>query len=268
MSRVDLFATRPVLIGMVHLLPLPGAPRYGGDLTAVADRARFDAAALADAGFSAVMVENYGDSPFLPGPVGPETVAAMARISLCVAAECGLPIGINVLRNDARAALGIAAVVDARFIRVNVHCGSTVTDQGILTGRAHETIRERARLGADVLVLADVLVKHGRPLGVDDPALAARDAVHRGHADALIVTGAATGATADPDRVREVLAAVPGTPVLVGSGLTEATANTFFPLAAGAIVGTSIKVDGVSDAPVDLGRARHLVEAVREAAAR
>ncbi len=265
MSFLDLFESKWPLIGVVHLLPLPGAPRWDGDFTGVVKRALADAAAYRAAGFDGLIVENYGDAPFLPDAVGPETVASLALVAASVAGEAGLPVGVNVLRNDARAALAVAAAAGARFIRVNVHTGATATDQGILAGRAHETLRERARLRADVRILADVLVKHGRPLGPDDPAQAAREAAGRGLADGLLVTGPATGAAPGADRLRAVKAAVPGVPVLLASGLTAENAPALAPLADGGVVGTSVKRGRVTEAPVDPRLARRLVAAVRKA---
>src|SRR5207245_839512 len=101
----------------------------------------------------------------------------------------GKPVGVNVLRNDACAALGIAATVGAAFIRVNVHSGVAASDQGILEGRAAETLRLRDALGVPVAIWADVHVKHARPLDSEDVARAAEDAVERGLADAILVSG-------------------------------------------------------------------------------
>ncbi|RMH18970.1 MAG: phosphorybosylanthranilate isomerase [Gemmatimonadetes bacterium] len=261
-----LFEVPCPVVGMVHLRSLPGAPGWGGSMEAVIDQARADARALAEGGADGVMVENYGDVPFYPGRVPPETAAALALAVAAVRAEVGeRPVGVNVLRNDARTAVGVAAATGAAFVRVNVHSGVMVTDQGVLEGRAHETLRERARLAPGVAILADVFVKHAAPppgLALED---AARDTWHRGLADALIVSGAGTGrptARADLERVR---AAVPDAPVWIGSGLTAASAPDLVPLASGAIVGSALKRDGRAEGPVDAGRVRALVEAVRSA---
>jgi hypothetical protein len=262
----DIFPDCRPLIGMVHLAPLPGAPRYGGDLEEVERRALADAEVLVGLGYDGLLVENYGDAPFHPDRVGPETVAAMTLLTSRIVREYGIPVGVNVLRNDAAAALAIAVATAARFLRVNVHTGTTVTDQGLIHGRADRTLRERARLGADVMIFADVLVKHGVPLGPPNPALIARDCVERGLADALLVTGLATGAAVDPERVEAVRAAVPGTPILVASGLNPESALSLGRLADGAIAGTWMKRDGVTTAPVDPARARTLLAAWQEAA--
>src|SRR5690606_17653797 len=117
---------------------LPGAPRHTGSMEAVFDRARADATALAEAGFDGIIVENFMDSPFHPGPVPPVTVAAMTSAVGAVREVTDLPVGVNVLRNDGAAALAIAAVTGALFVRINVHAGSMWTDQGLIEGRAHE----------------------------------------------------------------------------------------------------------------------------------
>jgi membrane complex biogenesis BtpA family protein len=252
---------RPV-IGMIHLQPLPGSPRWAGSLDAVRDRALHDLAALLDGGVHGVLVENYGDAPFHPAAVAAETVASMAVIARAVVDHAeGVPVGVNVLRNDACAALGIAAAAGCAFIRVNVHTGALLTDQGWITGAAHETLRLRARLGARVAILADVLVKHATAPAGFDIAAAARDAWHRGLADALIVTGAATGHAVDTDRLRAVGEAVPEAPLWIGSGLEPANAR-ILALADGAIVGSALQHGGAAGAGVDPARVRALMRAI------
>lgn len=137
-----------------------------------------------------------------------------------------------------------------------------VTDQGIVEGRAEDTVRKRAALAAPVKLLADVLVKHAVPLGEQDIRDAAKAAVYRGLADALIVTGAFTGEEADIADVKAVKEVVPeGTPVLVGSGVTEANIGDYMEWADGVIVGTSLKSGGVVSNPVDVERVARLVSA-------
>jgi uncharacterized protein len=273
------FSAGKVLLGMVHLAPLPGSPRNGGEpLASILEKARREAAALIEGGLDGCVIENFGDVPFWKDRVPAHVVAAMTRIACEVAAGLrnlrGGPrplLGVNVLRNDALAALAIAQAADLNFIRVNVHGGAMVTDQGIVEGRAAETLRERMLLGSSVAIAADVLVKHASPLGggpLADPAASARDLTERALADALIVSGPATGAPVDLERVRAVREAVPGIPLLIGSGATEATVAGLLSLADGVIVGTSIKVDGDVRKPVDIARVRALVAAARESGKR
>jgi len=234
----------PPAIGMVHLLPLPGSPGWLGDLGAVEAAALSDAAALREGGISALMVENYHDVPFHKQQVPPETVAAMTRIIAAIrAAEPRLKLGVNVLRNDPSAALGIAVATGASFVRVNVHVGASVTDQGTIEGQAWRTLRLRRELGAEYVgILADVRVKHARPLVERPIGEEAQDLRLRGLADAVIVTGAATGSAADPRELALVREALPECPVLVGSGVTTQNVGQIMGVADGCIVGTSLKV--------------------------
>ena len=249
---LKLVGTRPILVGVVHLAPLPGAPRYAGDMGPVLERALGDARALAAGGCDALIVENFGDAPFFPGQVPAETVAAMALALRAVIDAAGdTAVGVNVLRNDARSALGLCASTGASFVRVNVHTGAAVSDQGLLQGQAAETLRERERLCPGVQLLCDVHVKHATPLGRADVAEAAADTARRGLADALIITGAATGAAPHAQELRRVREAAPSTPVLIGSGLTESNVGELLAGAAGAIVGTFFKQDGDVRKPVD-----------------
>ena len=236
---------RPAAIGMIHLQPLPGSPLWAGDLAAVLDAALADARALAEAGFGAIMVENFHDIPFFAERVPSVTVAAMTAAIASIRRQLpDLSVGVNVLRNDVESALGIAAATGARFVRVNVHGGAAVTDQGPIHGRAAHTLRLRAGLGLqDVGILADVRVKHARPLAERPLTEEAKDLRLRGLADAVIVSGAATGSGADPEQLRILRAALPDCPLLVGSGMSGENAPLFLPVADGCIVGTSLQTN-------------------------
>jgi len=252
------------LIGMVHVAPLPGSPRWDGSMDRVVTAAVADARALADGGMDALLIENYGDAPFTPGRVEPATVAALTVVAREVrAALPAVPLGINVLKNDARAALGIACAVGARFIRVNVHAGAVVADQGLVQSDAYATLRERRLLAADVAIFADVGGKHAMPLAPVDLEQHARDLTHRGLADGLVVSGQATGATTPIGEVKRVRSAVPDVPLLVGSGVTPGTVADLLAVADGVIVGTSLKRNGHVASPVDPERVRRLVASAR-----
>jgi len=248
---------------MIHLKPLPGAPMFTGSMDAVIDAALADVRALADAGCDGFAIENFGDRPFAKERVAPETIAAMTRVITILRASVRLRFGVNVLRNDARAALAIAAATGASFIRVNVHTGAMLTDQGIIEGRATETLRDRARLGPDIAIFADHLVKHAVPLVDVDPVQSAKDLRVRGLADAIIVTGAETGVAPDVSRLQSLREAVDA-PLIVGSGLDASNAAAFAGADA-AIVGTAMKRDGDVDREVDVARATAIVQAFKRA---
>ena len=257
-----------VVIGMLHLAALPGSPLYGGSATAVRDDVLRDAKMLADGGVDGLMMENFGDTPFFPGRVPGAVVAHMTAIAAVVRrGVTNTPLGINVLRNDGLSALAVAHAVGASYIRVNVLCGARVADQGLLQGIAHDLLRLRAELGAQkIKIFADVDVKHSAPLAQRPIADEVDDTLHRGMADALIVSGAGTGKPTDPEKVKLVKAAAKGKPVLLGSGVTPATLASLLPHADGFIVGTYFKKDGIATNPVDPRRVRELMTAVLGAA--
>ncbi len=246
---------------MVHLGPLPGAPSFGGDMDAVVEAAVSDARCLVDAGFGGLMVENFGDAPFFADDVPKATVAAMTRAVDDIVSAVDVPVGVNVLRNDASAALAVAAATGAGMIRVNVLSGSMYTDQGIIEGRAAEIARERAALGWTGLLLADVFVKHAVPPAGLTLVQAARDLGERSGADAIVVSGTGTGEAVDLADARVVRRAAPDLPVVIGSGATAATIAGLLEVADAAIVGTAVKVDGVTTNPVDPTAAAALVTA-------
>ncbi len=257
------------LIGVAHLPALPAGPRASAGFGPARLRALHDAAVLSEAGFAGIILENFGDSPFTAGTVDPHVAAFVAIVASQIRERHPqLRIGINLLRNDARSALGVAAAAGADFIRVNVHCGAMLTDQGILQGDAHATLRYRRELGADgpgpgrIQIAADILVKHAVPLGPVEAGAMAADTARRGGAEVLIVTGEGTGKPADRERVARVREAVPEASVWLGSGVTTETIRGWSTSAHGAIVGTALHEDGDVALPLSLARATRMRAAV------
>lgn len=260
--RLHPFEVAAPIIGMVHLRPLPGSMYYEGSLDAVIDAALADAWHLSNAGFDGLIVENYGDIPFRKNRVEPHTVALMTAVTAEIVREIDLPIGINVLRNDPYAAVAVASAVGARFIRVNVLAGVMVTDQGIIEGEAAEVVAYLDHVAPELAIYADVDVKHARPLVARPLDELAVETAERGGAHALIVTGSQTGVSIDHKELRAVRNAV-AVPVVVGSGASVESVGELVEECDGVIVGSSIKVDGVSGNPVDPARAVAFVEAAR-----
>ena len=263
MAARQLFTSGKVFIGVVHLLPLPGSPRWSGDMDRVLARAEEEAVTLERGGADGIIVENFGDAPFRIGRVDPVTVAAMTLAVQRVQQVVDLPVGINMLRNDALSAISVAAVTGAAFIRVNVHYGIMAADEGLVQGEAFETLRLRRALAAEVKILADVLVKHAVPLGPVDLGLVARETAHRGLADGLIISGPVTGRPASADDVAVARNAVPEGFILVGSGVDESNAAKLLGQADGAIIGTSLKRDGDITNPIDPERVKRMARIIQ-----
>ena len=263
-----LFGRRKVVIGMVHLLPLPGAPAYDGQaIDAITDHAVAEAGRLGAGGVDGLIVENHGDIPFAqPSQLGPETAACMAVIADRVRRESGLPIGINVLANAAHQSFAVAKAAGAGFIRVNQWANAYVANEGLLDGLAGSAARYRAALRAQsVLVFADVHVKHGAHAITGDRSIPelARD-VEFFDADVAVATGQRTGDSAARSEI-EAIGQGCSLPVVVGSGVTAANVGEIFQVADGVIVASSLKHDGVWWNTIDPARLTAFMAAVAQA---
>ena len=255
-------ADNPV-IGVVHLSPLPTSPRWKGKLTEVISRAEQEATALAAGGVDGIIVENFFDAPFTKDRVDPAVVSAMTLIIDRLKGMVMIPIGINVLRNDARSAMAIATCTEIQFIRVNVLTGVMATDQGLIEGKAHELLRYRRELGSQVAIMADVLVKHARPLGTPNLTTAVQDTIQRGLADGVILSGWATGSPPTQEDLELASAVAGDTPVFIGSGANWQNITQLMQAANGVIVSSSLKRHGKISETIDPLRVSQFVEAAR-----
>lgn len=260
------------MIGVIHLPPLPGSPGYkvhrfppglgrSWGFEDIVSYAVEEARKYEDAGFDAVLVENYGDRPYASRPGKAET-AALAVIAREVSRSTSLLVGVNALRNGGAEAVTAAVAGGAEFIRVNSLCEPRLAPEGFLSPEARRVAEAVYRLQARSLtVLADIGVKHSWAISEVELAGVASECSERGFADAIVVTGRRTG---EPPREKDLDdAGSAGLPVLVGSGLTPENAGLLLRKAHGAIVGSSVKITGRPEYPVDPGAARGLVRAVR-----
>jgi len=260
------FKTKQI-IGVIHLLPLPGSPCESHSFEHVIERALFDAQALQKGGVELVIIENFGDAPFVRGCVDPHVVSMMTVIGMKIR-EMGLEVGVNVLRNDAQAAIAIASAIGASLIRVNVHTGAAWTDQGLIQGDAYQTLLYKKQLGVaaeTIRIAADIMVKHATPAGTRNMLDAAKDTVYRGRADSIIVTGAATGAIIDIQELIDLRTALPDASILIGSGVNADNIVEIMKHADGAIVGTYFHTASDLSKPLDVNRVRTLMRLVESA---
>lgn len=254
----SLFQQKKPIIGCVHLKALPGSPQYDGNNNAILEQALTEARIYQEKGVDAIIIENFGDKPFYPDEVPSITVATMAAIGREIKLQTQLPIGINVLRNDSQAALSIAHAINAQFIRVNIHLYAFVSDQGIIQGLAHETLRLRKSLSTDIQIWTDVAVKHASPLVNQSIQIQAEELCERGLADVLIVSGIGTGKATDKQAL--VLVKEPASiPVVIGSGITLNNIADYYTIADGFIIGSYFKEKGLSQNALDPKRISELV---------
>ena len=255
----------PDLVGMVHLAALPGSPMYGGSMDQIVETAADDAQILKAAGFPALMVENFGDVPFFASSVPAETVSAMAVVCTEIS-KLGIPFGVNVLRNDGLAALGVAGATGADWIRVNVLIGTMYTDQGVINGDAAAIARKRSSLNSALEIWADVGVKHAIPPAGFDIGESALDTVERGLAEAVIISGSGTGVEPDLESGRRVRNALgPDRRVVIGSGANFSNLEGLMQVADSFIVGSALKYDGDARNRPDPERVERFVAAAGQA---
>lgn len=264
MDLYQLLKTKTPVIGVVHLLPLPTSPRWGGSLKAVIDRAEQEATALASGGIDGIIVENFFDAPFTKSQVDPAVVSAMTIIIQKIQNLVTIPIGINILRNDAQSALAIASCVKAQFIRVNIFNGVMVTDQGLIEGEANQLLRYRRELDSDVKIMADILVKHALPLGTINITNAVQDTIERGLADAVIISGWTTGSPPTQEDLELASSVAKETPVLIGSGASWENIAELMQVADGVIVSSSLKRHGRRELPIDPNRVHQFIEVAHQ----
>jgi membrane complex biogenesis BtpA family protein len=254
------------VIGMVHVGALPGTPRASLGIDELVRSAVQEVWTLAEGGCDAILVENMHDVPYLRGGVGPEIVASMTAVCRAVNDATDLPCGVQVLAGANEAALAVALAAGFQFIRAEGFVFGHVADEGWMDACAGPLLRYRRQIGADrIAVWADVKKKHSAHAVTSDVSLAetVKAAAFCG-AEAVIVTGAATGCEASVAEIAEARGAA-ALPVLVGSGVTPGNARAMLEHADAVIVGSSIKTGGLWDGPVDLERVRAVVEAARAA---
>jgi membrane complex biogenesis BtpA family protein len=264
-SLKEMFGVAKPVIGMVHLLPLPGAPGYDFyGMDAVIEHALRDAEALTSGGVDGLIVENMWDLPYYVGmDVPPEEMTAQAVAARAVVEAVEVPVGINVIHNGGRVTLAIAVAAGAEFIRVCLLTGARVWDTGEFDhGCAAELLRWRKNLGAEhIKIFADVDKKHSVAFpGIDLATHIEWTEFYL--ADALIVSGKMTGDAPELEKVRRARE-LTTRPILMGSGTTANNIAQFLQYADGAIVGTALKVDGIAENPVDVERVKRYMEAVR-----
>ncbi|MBO3682096.1 BtpA/SgcQ family protein [Streptomyces sp. NEAU-YJ-81] len=268
----ELFGAPKVVIGVVHLPPLPGSPHYEGTpLDEICAFAVEEARAYLEGGCHGLIVENHWDIPFLkPGEHGYETSAAMAvvtdRVRHAVLEGAGGRLGVSVLSNAAECAIASAWSGGGGFVRVNQWANAYVANEGIIEGQSAHASRYRSRIGAGpVKVFADVHVKHGSHAIVADRTLAEQteDAEFFG-ADVLIATGSRTGDAASLEEV-EGISAHTTLPVVIGSGITAGNIGGLLPACDGVIVASSVKDNGRWWGRVDRAKVRELTAAAAKA---
>lgn len=257
------FGTDKPIIAMCHLQAMPGDPYYDAEsgMAKVVELARRDLHALQEGGVDAVMFSNEFSLPYLT-KVRPETTAAMARVIGELKREIGIPFGVNVLW-DPIASLDLAAATGAGFIR-EIMSGVYASDFGLWNTNVGEVLRHKMNLGLkDVKLLFNIVPEASKYLADRNIADIARSTVFNNRPDALCVSGLIAGAETDSQILSMVKGAVPETVVFTNTGCNVNNIQAQLEIADGAVVGTTFKVDGRFENPVDKVRVKAFMETVK-----
>jgi len=260
----DLTGASKPIIGMAHLPALPGTPLYdaAGGMDAVREWVKRDLAALQEGGIDAVMFCNENDRPYrLDADMA--SVAAMGDVVASLRGELSVPFGVNVLW-DPTATLAVAAATGAAFCR-EIFTGAFAGDFGLWVRSAGDAFRYRREVGAErCKMIFNINAEFAAPIAPRPLGDTARSVLFSSSPDAICVSGPITSQPADASGLAEVADAIGGkVPVLVNTGFKAANAAELLRFADGAIVGSSLKVDGITWNPVEAKRVRELMAAVR-----
>lgn len=255
------------IIGMIHALPTAGSPGgYVCDIDELYEHGIREAKILMDGGVDALLIENAGDVPFLkPEKIGLETIGLMSVLGSKIIKEVNVPVGFNIVANAALASLACAKASGAKFVRINQWANAYIANEGFVEGAAADALRYRNQIDArDVLIFADVHVKHGSHAIVSDRSVEeqARDVAFF-NADVVIATGSRTGHPTSVEEIQEIKKGS-NLPTIVGSGLTAENAKEILAVADGAIVGVSLKDSGKMSGNTNINKVKHLMDTVRK----
>ena len=264
---IDIFNTTKPVIGMVHLKALPGTPGYDEKkgMEWIAEHAVSEAKKLAAGGIDGIQIENQFDKPFCkPDDIGPEIVAAVTAASMAIKKAVDIPFGINVHLNGVKLAIAIAAALNAGWVRAFELANAYISNSGLVEAAGPDAVRYRRMLNADnIKIFGDFHVKHGSHFIINDRTIEEQvDDVKTSGGSAVILTSTATGKAPSVEDARRIKKAT-DLPVLIGSGFSLSNAKDLLSASDGAIVGSSLKVDGKIANDTDPDRVKELMDLVK-----
>jgi len=251
------------IIGVVHLKGLPGSPSNILSLDEIINLAQKDVNSLVNGGVDGIIIENFGDVPFVKDNVSKRTVASFTSVVNNLAIGKDIYVGINVLRNDAIAALSIAESTKSDFVRINILNNMMYTDQGIIEGNAHEVNFLKKTLSHNIKIYADVFVKHAVPPPGSTIQNHTKELLERAGADVVIITGDGTGQEINFDDLMKVRKIVPKGKLAVGSGVTVSNIQNYIGIADILIIGTHFKVERNVLNPVNTESVKRLISKLK-----
>jgi len=253
-----------IVYGVVHLKSLPGSPGNYLPLVEIIELAQEDVNNLIFGGVDGIIIENFGDTPFVKDDISKRTLASFTTVVENIEYDRDIKVGINVLRNDGISALSIAEATKADFVRINVLNNVMMyTDQGMIEGKAHEIAQFKNSLNKEIEIYADVFVKHAVPPEGSKIENHTEELIHRAGADVVIVTGDGTGHQINIEDLNKIREIVPHGKLAIGSGVNEENIEEYLDIADILIVGTNFKVDQDVSKRVDQRSVEQLIQMIK-----
>jgi len=258
------FSKKKIIIGMAHFPPLPGFPLYDDSrgIDYIIRRIRDDVKNLQDGGVDYIMFCNENNRPYkLKADF--TTVAVMGRTIGEISKEIKVPFGIDVLW-DPIAAISLAKATGASFIR-EIVTGTYVSDMGLWNTNVGELYRYRKLIDAgNIAIFFNISAEFAYNLDRRPLEEIAKSVAFSSLADVVLVSGPKTGVSPSLEMIRKVKEGVKDVPIFVNTGLNTENAKELLKIANGAIVGSSLKKNGVTWDPVDKERVKKLMKVVSE----
>jgi hypothetical protein len=253
---------KPV-IGVIHLLPLPGTPLFSGNLEEIYQRAQEEVSRFKSGGVDGIIIENFHDNPFSNHDISKVQLAIMASVITNARKEIDIPIGVNVHFNDWEAEIALAYACKAQFVRIEAFVDTVMTPSGIVEACCAEVTRFRKLIQTEntISIWADIHPKYSTLLinnSIEESGIMAQNAL----ADAIIITGETTGIETPIDDLQRVKSAVK-VPILAGSGTTIENVTKVLSVADGVIVGSTFKSEGNINNLVSVERVGNFMEVVK-----
>ena len=264
-SFKNIMKNSKLIIGMIHLPPLPGTAHYDKSkgMNHILDVAHQDMTALQDNGIDSFMFGNEGDRPYIL-KASNETLSAMAFVIGQLKKEIKIPFGVNYLW-DPVATVSLANASDADFAR-EVFTGVYDSDMGLWEPKAAEALKLRSDLGNNKLkLLFNINAEFAAPLGERSIAQKAKSAVFSSTADGICVSGPITGEDVDESNLEQAKKALNNSvPLFANTGVKLSTLDSILKIADGCVVGTSLKYDGITWNQVDGNRVKNFMDKVNK----
>jgi membrane complex biogenesis BtpA family protein len=213
--------------------------------------------ALEAGGIQTAVVENMFDVPYAIVP-DLETIIAKSYVLGYLKDKTNINLGVNVQATSGTEEMSTASICGVDFIRAETFVEMRMNSAGLMQNMCAELTRKKHALHSSVRIIADINVKHSSPV-IQQPIDRLNHQAIEAGPDRIILTGLATGSArtvSDAEIYKKICG---DTSLYIGGGVNTSNIRELMHYADGAIVGSSIKVDGKVENPVDIERVKDLI---------